>query len=374
MPSEIKNILYFSSFGTLRWGGQRSLAHLVTRIDRRMFRPVVVLPTDEDFADSLRRSDVEVLIEELPKISAATILKTLCAVHLVVKWIRAYGIHLVHTDGPLNTLYGGIAARLCGVPVAWHIRTSDHDPADRLLYLLSSKVILVAGVLRKRFNGRFGKDRFVKIYNGVDVSEFCNVPVHGNFRADLGIPEGSFLISCIGRVEPRKGQLLLLDACGKLGDQAGNVHLCFAGQVVQTDYAEHCMKMARLRGMQNRVSFTGHVENIVPLLQESDLVVLPSRSEAFPRVIIEAMAAGKPVIATNVGGSSEAVEDGVSGFIVPPEDVESMMRSILALYRSAELRNSMGSAGRERCRRLFSVEMNVQQTEALYREMLGIER
>lgn len=373
MNADQRNILYFSSFGNLRWGGQRSLFHLVTRLDKPSFRPHVVLPTDEDMARQLRLRGVEVIVLDLPKIWGLNVFDTLGAFRSVLQVIDQHRIDLIHTDGTRNTLYAGLAARLRNLPLVWHIRSSERDRLDPILRLLATKIILVADALRKRFAAPAGDDRFVTIYNGVDLASFNGSSVPSHVRKDFAIPDGGFLASCLGRIEKRKGQLVLIEACGQLKAQGSPVRLFFAGETAEPDYYRACVDAVRRYGIQDSTIFAGHLDDPVSLLRESDVMVLPSLSgEAFSRSIIEAMAVGLPVIASDVGGAPEAVQNGVSGWIVPPGDVLTLRETILRLQQDPVLRRQMGEAALERVQERFRIEENVRKTESLYRKLLGI--
>jgi glycosyltransferase involved in cell wall biosynthesis len=132
-----------------------------------------------------------------------------------------------------------------------------------------------------------------------------------------------------------------------------------------------CKQLAIQLGINNRIIFTGPLHNINQVLNETDIFVLPSSFEAFPRSIIEAMAAGLPVIATDVGGNSEAVENNVSGLIVPPEDPITLAGKIQLLVQNSNLRSKMGIEARNRAEKHFSISENVNKIEGVYREILG---
>jgi glycosyltransferase involved in cell wall biosynthesis len=373
MPEGRINILYFSSFGSLKWGGQKSLYYLLTNLDKTVFRPCVVLPTDEDFARKLREQHIDVVIQKLPKILSIDFISGIKAVYHLLKLIKKYRIDLIHTDGPRNTFYAGLAARLKRIPLVWHIRASNRDRFDRILTFFPSKIILVADSLRKRFIGITCTGKFVTIHNGVNLAEFKKVGPSGNVKSWLGIAEeGALLIAVFARVDSFKGQKYLIEACGRILSGLPKFHILFAGEIVQQDYQRQCLELAETLNIQERIIFTGHRTEINDMLNETDIVVLPSISgEAFSRAVIEAMAAGKVVITTDVGGASEAVEEGITGFVVPPGDSEALAEKILLLARDRDMRLKMGEAGRIRAEKLFSIEENVRKTEQAYHELLG---
>ncbi len=206
------------------------------------------------------------------------------------------------------------------------------------------------------------------VYNGVDLSV---TPVHPDrpvhVRRDFSIPEDRLLIACVGRVERRKGLHDLIEACGPLKHRLPLCHLFFAGELSEPDYQRECLEAAGRWGLLDRVTFSGHLDKVQDLLREIDIFVLPSLSgEAFSRAIIEAMAAAKPVIASDVGGAAEAVEESVTGYVVPPGDPPALRERLVLLGEDALLRRRMGEAGRTRVERLFTIDENVKKTEAVY--------
>ncbi len=179
-------------------------------------------------------------------------------------------------------------------------------------------------------------------------------------------------IVCSGRIEPSKGQIYLIDACGQLKQRHLPFRLLLAGDAANEAYTAACLRKASELGIKEQVELLGHVDNVAELLLRADLFVLPSVSgEAFSRAIIEAMAMGRPVVATDVGGAKEAIEDGVSGFVVPPCDPAALAERILILARDEELRLGLGAAARKRVEERFTIERNIQSTERIYAELLG---
>lgn len=370
LPPKPKNILYLSSFGNLRWGGQKSLFHLVTRLDRKKFHPVVLLPTDEDFAEALRRRQIDVIIEELPPITDFPFLKPILAFRNLLRIINHYDIDLIHTDGPRNTFYAGLVAKFKHRPLVWHIRSSDKDRYDVLLLPLCAKIILVADALRNRFTQTRNDKKFTTIYNGVDLSEFDEFAAPPpNIRSKYPMAADEILIGSFARIEAMKGQRHLIEACAQLGN-ACSFKLFLYGEILDPSYYQTCTETLRKLKLQEFVVFGGHQKDVVSIMKEMDFVVLNSFSEAFPRSVIEAMAAAKPVIVSDVGGSAEAVEEGVSGFVVTPGDTEMLADRMSWLGKDKELREKFGAAARKRVEDLFTIERNVQKTEQVYQELL----
>jgi glycosyltransferase involved in cell wall biosynthesis len=367
-----KNILYFSSFGSLRWGGQKSLLLLVTCLNKQKYRPYVLLPTDEDFAEALRRQDIDVFIHDFPPVGFFHPFPCLSSIKFLLRLILDYEITLMHTDGPRNTFYAGVAAKLKHRPLVWHIRSSEKDRYDALLVPLCTKIVLVANALRRRFTWTRNDGKFTTIHNGVDLSEFDKpVSLYPNIRSVYDVDEAAILIGSFARIDAMKGQRHLIEACAMLKNDFP-FKLFLFGEIYDQDYYHACLKTIEKLGLQEYIVFGGHQKDVVSMMTGMDFVVLNSPvGEAFPRSVIEAMAAARPVIVTNVGGSVEAVEEGVSGFIVTPGDTVMLADRMIRLGRDRELRRKFGKAARTRVETLFTVEENVRKTEQIYQELLG---
>jgi glycosyltransferase involved in cell wall biosynthesis len=365
------NILYLSSFASLGRGGQESLLHLTANLDRKVFHPHVVLPAEGGLAGSLRGHEVEVTILSFPAVFHVGIHRPLRALYSLLRLVDERAIDLIHTDGPRNTFYAGLVARIKGIPLLWHIRASNRDRFDRPLYYLSTRLILVADSLRSRFSWVAENRKFVTIHNGIDLSVFDATRFVHAMRRGYGISEKALLIATIARVERLKGQKYLIEACQRMSEERVDFHILLVGDVAEPSYLRECRERAAELGIERKITFTGYQDRVSQILNETDVFVLPSLFEAFPRSLIEAMGAGKPVIATNVGGCPEAVTDGVSGFIVPPGDPKALAQKLHLLARDNELRNTLGNAARKRAEELFSIQQHIGKTQELYCELLG---
>lgn len=370
-----KNILYFSSFGNLRWGGQKSLLLLVTGLAKqKKYRPYVLLPTDEDFAEALRRRNIDVFIHNLPPVSLLNPFPCLSSIRFLLKLIYDYEITLMHTDGPRNTFYAGVAAKLKHRPLVWHIRSSEKDRYDALLVPLCTKIVLVANALRRRFTWTRNDDKFTTIHNGVDLTEFDEpVSLCPNVRSVYNVGEDAVLIGSFARIDAMKGQKHLIEAFAGLRNSFP-FKLFLYGEIYDPDYYQACLKTIETLALKEDVIFGSHQEDVISIMKEMDFVVLNSFfGEAFPRSVIEAMAAAKPVIVTDVGGSAEAVEEGVSGFVVTHGDTVMLADRMIRLGRDRELRRKFGEAARTRAETLFTAEENNRKTEQVYQKLLGDE-
>lgn len=207
------------------------------------------------------------------------------------------------------------------------------------------------------------------IPNGIDVKDFHQPPeVCGVTRSSLKLPNNSFLWLAIGRLEPQKNYSDLLRAFVKVVEHKMQTHLLIAGD---GPLKEELWTLATSLGIEAHVHFLGFRQDIPDLLAAADALVLSSRWEGLPNVVMEAMAAEKPVVATKVGGTPELVANGKTGFTVPARDSRILAEAMRRLMNlPEEVRKEMGLAGRGLMKEHYSIERIVQQWEALYNELL----
>jgi glycosyltransferase involved in cell wall biosynthesis len=284
-----------------------------------------------------------------------------------ISLIKEKQIALIHTDSPTETFYAGIAARSTRIPLVWHIRVSDREwLLDRILSLLSTKLILVANAISRRFPWLKNNHKMVVIHNGIDLEEFDNFPATFSIRKEFNIKRNVVLLGCVGRIEKRKGQEYLITAMKHIED--AKLILVGAGK---EEYINRLKHICESIGISSRIFFAGLRNDIPSVLREIDILVFPViEGEGFSRVIIEAMAAKKTIVATDNAGNLEAVKDGITGVIVPAKNTTALTEKIKQLVDNKRKRVEMGTAGRKRVENHFTIERNVGLTEKLYMEVL----
>ncbi|MBI3622340.1 MAG: glycosyltransferase [Nitrospirae bacterium] len=367
-------ILYVTCRGTLERGGQHSLLQLLSHLDRRQFRPVLLCPERGDLSDRVEALGIEAMIWPLPQVTvraAWTIVRTMGR---LASMLRRRRIPLVHTDAPRETFYAGIAAAFGRAAVLWHIRASTGDWSDRWLATFSDRLVLVAEALRPRFRFNVsGEDqqKLTVIHNGVELAAPASIESQRSaIRKRVGAGPGTVVVISVGRVEPLKGADVLLDALGQLPRACRDYRLLLIGQVDPV-YRTKLEAQAKRLQVADRVEFAGYQQPVQPWIAAADLLVHPSLYEAFPRAILEAMALAKPVIASRVGGVAEAVLDGETGLLVPAEQPDALAAALERCLLDGALRERMGKAGRQRVEQQFGAERHARQIEAEYHRLLA---
>ena len=365
-------IVYYSD-APWAGGAERYLYLLATNLSRGVFEPAVILnrnPGLEEFAASLAAANVPVHEASLNMPRSAA------GISEFISLLRHLGPSILHCNlpGPWGAQYSLVAplARLAGLR---HVVTTEHLPMvppfakGRLLKDFGNRwidrVITVSEDNVRFLTGSYripqAKIRVVRI--GIP-----RPTTDGNrsVRDELGIAKSDFLCIMIGSLEERKGHVRAFEALAAL---EARVKLLVAGAgEMEADYRT---KAAAL-GLGDRVRFLGHRTDVGALLGSCDILLCPSTLEATPYVILEAMAAGLPVVASRIYGIPEIVLDGATGILVDPSANDELIRAINSISRDQALRVRMGEAGRRRWEEAFRIERCVAETEAVYREVLGI--
>ena len=290
----------------------------------------------------------------------------------LARFLKKNKIDIIHTHNPAPWFYGVLAGKLAGVKAAVHTEHSSLFAeqnklmlAEKFLSRITEAVVSdsdkVTDFLVKKLGIR--ENRITTIVNGIDLDEFKKVIDIKAKKAELGIPEDSLVIGNVARLEPVKDHLYLLDAFNRVVPFMSNAILVVVGGGSQSEILK--AKAIEL-GIADKVFFLGVRDDIAAILRILDVFALTSINEGISLSILEAMASGLPVLATNVGGNPDVVVDGETGFLLPlknPDKVAEIMKNLLS---NKELSMRMGEAGLMRVVQLFSLDRMVQNYENVY--------
>ena len=356
------------------YGSDRVLLELVRHLDRTRVEPLVLLSTDVPYRGLLgHRLEAEgVRVVRFPiavlrrRILASLSLFTRYLVDFagstvrIVRLIGAERVDLVHAN-TVTVLPAVLAALWTGQRLVWHIHEIVPERFGkgllaRLVLLAADHAVAVSSAARTALSPR-EDPRLIVIPNGV---------------ADLGAsppPSSPPVVSFIGRLSERKGPQVFLAAALRLVRRFPEVRFVLAGDEPfgSEELTARLHDQARHEELQNRVIFRPFREETSDLYAEASVVVSPSLlPESFGLVILEAMAAARPVVASSVGGPAELIVDGENGFLVPPGDAEALADAIGRLLEDPERRRRMGEAGRKRALDCFPIEKTAARFGQLY--------
>lgn len=279
--------------------------------------------------------------------------------------IRTQQVRIVHTFFETSDLWGSLIAKLSGVPALISsrrdmgiLRASKHHRAYRVLSPLFSRVLAVSDEVRAfciRHDG-LDPEKVLTLYNGVEMERAAVASDAMTLRASMGLGGSSHLVSTVGHVRPVKGMDILIRAAATVCQAFPRAMFLVIGDVHAPGHFQELLELTKSLGLKENVRFVGPSEDVFSLLKMSDVFCLPSRSEGFSNALLEAMACSLPCVATRVGGNSEAVEDGRSGFLVESENPHLLADRILTLLRQPERAREMGREGRRVVEAKFTIQ------------------
>lgn len=292
------------------------------------------------------------------------------------KSIARHHVDLIHSHKFKTTLYSLFARRHlpCRLVSTYHNWLTDttalqvHAVLDKRLARYCDAAVGVSGPVVQELRRYVPAERVHHIGNGVDTERFRRLLPLAEARRELGLPVDRKLIGFVGRLSAQKGLSTLLRAIAEFpAGLRGVVDLVITGDGEERRALED---EARALGLADRTHFLGTRSDTPTIYSALDVFVLPSEQEAFPMVVLEAMACGLPIVATDVGDTARIVEDGVSGDIVPPRDRKSLQLALIGVLQDPDRARRLGEAARERLVKHFSSEQMAQAYLALYQELL----
>jgi glycosyltransferase involved in cell wall biosynthesis len=330
-----------------------------------------------------RQTTKLMLVPELVrKINPLSDLIALCKLYRLIKRGR---YHIVHTHSSKAGVLGRIAAKLAGTPIVVHTLHSlvfhDYQPwaVNRLLRLikkacapLTDQYISVSKLISQRAieAGIAPAEKFRTIYSGMELDWFLNSDVDPNrARRKLGIPEGAPVVGKIARFFPLKGHHQLMEAAPAIVRNHPDVRFLLVGDGILQDQIR---KRAQKLGIIDNFVFTGLVEpeQIPQMIAAMDVLVHTSLREGLARVLVQALAMGKPCICFDLDGAPEVVIDGQTGYLIRPGDIQGLANAVSRLLADPALRARLGRAGRKLVDPAFRADTMVRQIAALYQELL----
>lgn len=375
-PRRPRVMLFTDSF--LHGGTERQFVRVVRHLDPEKYQLLVGClrrrgPLLAE-VESLGIPIVEFPLNSLHNLRAARLFCRL------VRFLRQNRIDILHAFDFYTSVFAVPAAWVAGVPVVLasrrelaDLRSAWQRRAIRLACQLATGVVVnsrAAGLsLGPMRNGGHGKVDIVR--NCIDLEQLRPIAAADQVRTQLGIPTDAALIGVLANLRPEKDLPMFLCAAQRVRSVVADSRFLIIGDGPERHKLE---ALANHLGLSGAAFFLGDRSDVPDLLAALDVFVLCSYTESFPNAILEAMAMGRPVVATNVGGTPELVEEGKTGYLVPVGDAEAIARRIVQLLRNPPLRSEMGQAGLERVKRDFTTERVKQQLEELYDSLLGKHR
>lgn len=364
--------------GSFHNGGSERQAISLSRLlkDEGSFDVSIAVLND----DGILRDEASEIAGDVPAFPIKSFFRPsfLRQMNAFASYLREQKIDLIHTTDFYTNVFGmaaaakaGTYARVASKRETGGMRSRGQDRVERLAFTTASKIVVNSKAVLDHLDARGIKQgRLELIYNGVDVASFNDAGSRTNeVRKTLDLPSDTSLVTLVANLRHSvKNVPMLLRAAEIVLRSVMDVTFVIAGE---GELKSDLEAMASELGIEEMVYFTGRCDDVPSLLAASEICVLTSSAEGFSNSILEYMAAGRPVVATKVGGAAEVIVDGETGYLVESNDDAAMAARLIDLLNDPAKAAAFGAAGRKRVKADFSTEQQLNKTLALYQQLLA---
>ena len=340
-------------------GAVRHCLLLTRELARRGHEVTLVCRNGSWIARQLASDPVDIVFSELHRWPSDE-------VHRMAAVLRRKAIDVVHTHMSRAHFFGVLMRWFANVPCV----ATAHNRLFQPHWMFNDLVIAVSDATR-RYHQTYNlvrADRIVTVHNFVDYDRFAGVPftTRDEIRRELKIGPASRLMAVVGNVIPKKGQIHAVRAMPKILAASPSAKLLFVGDIGHPGYGDDVKQTAVELGVTPHIIWTGERDDVNRILAAVDVTVLPSLDDALPMAILEAMAAGRPVVASEVGGIPECVRSGKTGILVPARDPDALAHAVTRVFTNPTEREKMIRAGRRQVQKHFCTERQATAIEAAF--------
>lgn len=351
-------------------GGEYSFLELTSNLQGK-WNVICFVPQEADLASRLRSRGLTTEIVPMPPIRPWFVLRIIASLMEHHLTIRKYKPVLLYANGSRAALYAGIAGRIAGLPVLWHCRIVDPDPyLDPILCRLAHRIIANSEATAHRFAPAFQRKTAV-IYNAVDLRWLKDESV----KKPGQLENNWKIILVVSQISRMKRHDVILSAFDRVAKIRPDLHLVCVGPVDHSNprWWSYLQDRTTQSEFTRRIHWIGEVDDPRGWYRSASVLVLASEKESFGRVLVEAMACGVPVIATETGGIPEVLRGGQDGLLVPPGNEQDLADSIARLLDDRSLRERLSKVSLERAK-AFNLPALVNRISQIIEDSIAHER
>lgn len=356
-------------------GGERYLELLFDRLDHSRFAPILICPERGPFVGKMIAQGVPTTVVQLSPLFNPLALVRLASL------LKREDVGILQTHGARANVYGRVAAWLAGVPCVVstvHNSLKDYHISSlkrwiyrmmlRATLSLTDRIICVSDALKRDVLADCpdAAPLTTTVRNGIDPVGFSRSDNQNTIRREWCLGNGPALLT-VARLTEQKGHRFLIEALPGLLTEWPSLVCLFVGE---GECRESLRTLARETGVEQSCRFAGPQEHVMDWYAAADVMVLPSLSEGFPFVVLEALAMARPVVATAVNGVPEIIEDGRTGLMVPPQNPPALENAIRRMLRNPTWAARMGKAGQQAVTSRFTVSQMVADTVSVFEEAM----
>jgi glycosyltransferase involved in cell wall biosynthesis len=383
-PGEKTHVLYLNHVSQMS-GAEQSLRALLWQFRRadNDIEPVIALPGDGPFAQLLRDEAWNVTFAPMRRLhrpqgfldGMAALLHIFQTAPFIARLGKQTGADIVHSNSTTAHLVGGLAAERLNVPSVWHARdlVSLARVAPALAARSTAVIAISYSVAQQLEKDGVPPEKILTVHNGLDPDEWNvkNNQAGTDLRQTLGADDDAFLFGCVGQLAPWKNHAAFIEAASQMvqDENCAKARFVIMGGDLWGEHKEYVQQLRDLvkeKNLQQRFNFVPHQNDAVSALAAFDCLVLASHEEPFGRVLIEAMVLQKPVVAYNENGPSEIITHEKDGLLVDPKIENGLALMMQRILHDADLRQTLGNAGRETVVEKFHIADSAQKIADLY--------
>lgn len=378
-----KRFLIFDAYYGTAGGNQRYIRMLFQHARSDGWQPTLVCPGEGRLPDTVREAGGDVTVvsqsERLNRYGGSVLksglfsrLASLMALLVynfrVLPTLREIRPQVIQCHNTRSLLMVVLAAKIARIPTVLFIKSEISNPfLDRIGMKLATRVLFIADVLMPKKK----KSKYRKLSIGIDFSDVDAAVARRQIDGDPEDHKEHLTFAFAGWLVPAKGVHILLDAFERTTHHVSDIRLEIIGDSDDSEYKAELNNVVAWQKLEDRVTFHGWREDVLDALDTADIYVLPSFTEGIPRSIVEAMALGKPVIATAVGGVPELLENGELGMIAPPDDSTALATAMYAMAADKSRRSAFSQRGIVHAREKYPFENHHAALESLLDEVSG---
>lgn len=382
---ENRTILFLSDVFGGFGGAERNIFQIATSLNNNGYRSIIcslhggvdldnLINHKNKYFDGLKTSGLQIINLNIRRAySYSGILKLL----RLGLFIKKENVELIVSYHEVSDVVGIFLSLLIGIPAISSRRDMGfklkkrHIKLYKLINRFFERIITVSDAVKNIIAEREGVHPFkmTTVYNGTDLDYFAQRVDVSEVKERMRLPEDKPIIGVLAGIKKIKGLNFLIEAASSIIKEFPDVQFMIVGECVCPEemvLKSNLINLAIMLGISTNVHFFDKSKKVNEVLRVMDINVLPSLSEGFSNTVIEAMAAGKPVVSTNIGGNPEAVEHRKTGLLVPPSDSKALAEAVLTLLRDREYATRMGEAGRKRAEEFFSLEAMVGNAKGVF--------
>jgi len=357
-------------------GAEKNLLQVVSKLESSKFQPIVCCLKSGSAYTAFRNKGIEVINLDLKRVYGPTVF--LRAIRLI-RLIKKNKVKIIVTYLESSDFWGAIVARIAGVPIVISNRRDigfnlkrRHVLAYVLINHFFNRIIAVSEAVKTEIirSQKANADKIITIYNGVELkNDYPKESDIAGLKRSLGLNSHKQTVTMVANLDPIKGHKDFLQAAAYVIKQNNAVQFLLVGSG-KDGYKDELRNFACSLGISKDIIFAGFRSDVPAILSISDVSVLSSSTEGFSNVVLESMAAGKPVVAAKTGGNPEAIVEGETGILFPPKNTQALAESIRFLLEDNPTAEKIGQSARLRVESLFSSAIMIEELQNLFETLL----